>query len=89
MSTLVWHVLEGRPRPDFRVGSCRRTVWQPLAMVTTLALGWALQLQGGSSNLEGEVSIHDPSTIVKCKDTWWVFGTGWGISSKSSRDLTA
>ncbi|GAA0194785.1 hypothetical protein GCM10009122_58560 [Fulvivirga kasyanovii] len=31
--------------------------------------------------------IHDPSSIIKCKDKYWIFGTGNGISSKYSTDL--
>jgi arabinan endo-1,5-alpha-L-arabinosidase len=31
--------------------------------------------------------IHDPSKIVKCDDTYWVFGTGDGISSIYSKDM--
>jgi len=31
--------------------------------------------------------IHDPSSIVKCDDTYWVFGTGNGIYSIYSKDL--
>lgn len=31
--------------------------------------------------------IHDPSTIVKCQDTYWVFATGHGISSRHSTNL--
>lgn len=31
--------------------------------------------------------IHDPSTIVKCKDRYWVFGTGDGIHAMYSYDL--
>ncbi|HEY5913121.1 MAG TPA: arabinan endo-1,5-alpha-L-arabinosidase [Verrucomicrobiae bacterium] len=37
----------------------------------------------------GDLSIHDPSTIVKCKGRYWVFGTGWGVRAKSSLDLAA
>jgi arabinan endo-1,5-alpha-L-arabinosidase len=33
------------------------------------------------------VGIHDPSTIVKCKDEYWVFYTGRGVPSYHSRDL--
>lgn len=33
--------------------------------------------------------IHDPSKIVKCDDTYWVFGTGDGIFSMYSKDLIA
>ena len=33
------------------------------------------------------VHVHDPSTIVKCKDQFWVFYTGRGIPSFHSQDL--
>jgi arabinan endo-1,5-alpha-L-arabinosidase len=33
------------------------------------------------------VQIHDPSTIVKCKDEYWVFYTGNGVLSYHSKDL--
>lgn len=31
--------------------------------------------------------LHDPSTIVKCKDEYWLFSTGVGITSRHSKDL--
>lgn len=31
--------------------------------------------------------MHDPSTIIKCKDKYWVFGTGDGIHAMYSYDL--
>ncbi len=31
--------------------------------------------------------VHDPSTIVKCKDEYWLFSTGVGINSWRSKDL--
>lgn len=31
--------------------------------------------------------IHDPSKIIKCDDTYWIFGTGDGIYSIYSKDL--
>jgi arabinan endo-1,5-alpha-L-arabinosidase len=31
--------------------------------------------------------VHDPSTIVKCKDEYWLFTTGRGVRSRSSKDL--
>lgn len=34
-----------------------------------------------------DVSVHDPSTIVKCGDEYWVFHTGDGIPSAHSKDL--
>jgi arabinan endo-1,5-alpha-L-arabinosidase len=33
------------------------------------------------------VGVHDPSTIVKCKDEYWIFYTGRGVPSYHSRDL--
>lgn len=37
--------------------------------------------------LEGETFVHDPSTIIKAGDRYFLFGTGRGIRSKSSPDL--
>jgi arabinan endo-1,5-alpha-L-arabinosidase len=31
--------------------------------------------------------VHDPSTIVKCKDEYWFFSTGRGVLSHHSKDL--
>jgi arabinan endo-1,5-alpha-L-arabinosidase len=36
--------------------------------------------------LRGDLGIHDPSTIIKCKDKYYIFGTGDNILSKSSTD---
>jgi len=50
----------------------------------------ALTLTAGAAGLPpltGELQIHDPSTIIKCGDSYWVFGTGTGISSRVSKDL--
>src|SRR5262245_52686967 len=33
------------------------------------------------------VNAHDPSTIVQCKDQYWVFYTGRGVQSYHSKDL--
>ena len=33
------------------------------------------------------VRVHDPSTIVKCDDDYWIFYTGRGVPSYHSRDL--
>ncbi len=33
------------------------------------------------------VPAHDPSTIVKCKDEYWVFYSGRGVPSYHSKDL--
>ncbi|HVM63017.1 MAG TPA: glycosyl hydrolase 53 family protein [Verrucomicrobiae bacterium] len=34
-----------------------------------------------------EIQVRDPSTIAKCKDEYWVFGTGEGITTAHSEDL--
>jgi arabinan endo-1,5-alpha-L-arabinosidase len=34
-----------------------------------------------------EAYAHDPSTVVKCKDEFWVFSTGRGVPSLHSKDL--
>jgi arabinan endo-1,5-alpha-L-arabinosidase len=31
--------------------------------------------------------VHDPSAIIRCKDEYWLFSTGMGVSSWRSRDL--
>ena len=33
------------------------------------------------------IRVHDPSTIVKCKDEYWIFCTGRGTPSFRSKDL--
>jgi len=33
------------------------------------------------------VRVHDPSTIVKCKDEYWIFYTGRDVRSYRSKDL--
>jgi arabinan endo-1,5-alpha-L-arabinosidase len=37
--------------------------------------------------LNGNIGIHDPSSIIKCGDTYWIFGTGNGIYAIYSKDL--
>lgn len=33
--------------------------------------------------------VHDPSTLIKCKDEFWVFPTGRGVPSWHSKDLAS
>ena len=37
--------------------------------------------------LTGDLGAHDPSTIIRCGDTFWVFHTGRGGRAKFSTDL--
>jgi len=43
-------------------------------------------LQAAPPSLRGSLGIHDPSAVIKCNGRYYVFGTGQGISSKSSAD---
>ena len=43
-----------------------------------------LSLAAGA--LRGFLSAHDPSTMIQCKDRYYIFSTGQGILSKSSSD---
>lgn len=43
--------------------------------------------EGASPVLRGDLDTHDPSTIVQCDGTNWVFGTGRGIRSLYSTNL--
>lgn len=64
----------------------------PLKLKTVFA---AFLFLTASARAEGDLwqigrrdtSIHDPSTIVQCKNDYWVFGTGRGIVSRHSTDL--
>lgn len=44
------------------------------------------QAQVSSPPLRGYLYVHDPSTIIQCRNRYYVFYTGQGIQSKSSAD---
>jgi len=50
-----------------------------------LILGLAVSALA-ATGLRGNLGIHDPSTIIKCQDKYYLFGTGNGILTKSSTD---
>jgi arabinan endo-1,5-alpha-L-arabinosidase len=54
------------------------------AALLLIIVGWA---SAPAYALQGALGIHDPSTIVKSGNTYWVFGTGDGIACKYSTDL--
>ena len=61
-----------------------------LSSSTLLAAPTALNSSVTASNLAPYVldaGVHDPSTIIKCKDEFWVFYTGRGVPSFHSKDL--
>src|SRR5262245_21803378 len=41
----------------------------------------------GLEPVTGEISVHDPSTIVTCNGEHWLFATGRGINTRHSKDL--
>ncbi|MGA2747230.1 MAG: LamG-like jellyroll fold domain-containing protein [Verrucomicrobiota bacterium] len=42
--------------------------------------------QSSGPSLRGYLATHDPSTVIQCKDRYYMFYTGQGILSKSSAD---
>jgi arabinan endo-1,5-alpha-L-arabinosidase len=61
-----------------------------VAVSGTMLLGapWAQAATPQVTHLDRrEVHVHDPSTIVRCKDEYWVFFTGDGVPSAHSKDL--
>ena len=63
--------------------SQRVSSWVP----TTLGL-WlgASLLAAAEPDLRGDIRVHDPSSVVKCKGEYWLFATGPGIVSRRSKD---
>jgi arabinan endo-1,5-alpha-L-arabinosidase len=54
-----------------------------VCLVIFLGLPYGAALKA-STPLRGSLGAHDPGTIVKCKDRYYLFATGRGISSKWS-----
>lgn len=59
----------------------RNCKWLYLAVALILSLSSELFAQSWPAG------IHDPSSITKCGDTYWIFGTGDGIVTKYSTDM--
>ncbi len=74
-----------------KVGSMAKNDFNWLPRLGAL-LAWLLVcVQTGSAGLQapplrGSLSAHDPGTIIKCKDKYYIFYTGQNISWKSSTD---
>ncbi len=58
-----------------------RTVAATIALTATLALA-----AGPVASLEGEVGIHDPSTVIRSEGRYYSFGTGGGLPISVSDD---
>ena len=50
-------------------------VWRLIAGATVVAL---LTLASPVFALDGQIGIHDPSTVIQCDGKFYVFGTGGG-----------
>jgi arabinan endo-1,5-alpha-L-arabinosidase len=57
---------------------------QSIAPATSPARNKSLTAQSAGVRY---LACHDPSTIVQCKDEFWVFYTGAGVRSAHSKDL--
>src|SRR5579859_6102789 len=89
-----WWTLSCRGATRFLPTECRVLVKSPyqtriLAAPLALALMFlAAELEPGLAGtpLRGNLTAHDPGTIIKCKDKYYLFYTGQGISWKWSAD---
>ena len=66
--------------------SDRAASWRIAAIVLSLFLFVGARSPSQLPPLRGYLSAHDPSTIIQCKDRYYIFSTGEGILSKSSAD---
>lgn len=74
-----------------RISSGESLPWFPAwpALWRVALLWWWFGVPAGGApgpSLRGHLGVHDPSTIIQCKDKYYLFGTGRGISSKVSTD---
>src|SRR6267154_6510704 len=62
--------------------------WRARALAVCFFAAAALLVNRGHAFeptlMRGNLGIHDPSAIIKCKNLYYIFGTGQGIISKSS-----
>ena len=62
----------------------------PRCGLAALASAWLLSSAAAfSAGLQGDLRIHDPSTLIRCGERYYVFDTGSGIITKSSADLVS
>lgn len=73
------------PAPALDDATLWRSAKMHSAALGLLLLGW---VSGFAQDypLRGHLGAHDPSTVVKCKDRYYLFATGQGITSRSSSD---
>src|SRR5271169_4882415 len=61
-----------------------QTQWDPNVANTNSSSEVSAEMAGFGSR---GVHVHDPSTVVKCGNEFWVFYTGRGVPSYHSADL--
>ncbi len=61
-----------------------RSSWVLPILVSLVVPG--ATVHAAKQTLRGNTGIHDPSKIIKCKDTYYIFGSGRGIISRYSTD---
>jgi arabinan endo-1,5-alpha-L-arabinosidase len=52
-----------------------------------VSISLLLLIQMRALSLQNSIGAHDPSSIIKCGNTYWIFTTGEGIYSMYSTDL--
>jgi arabinan endo-1,5-alpha-L-arabinosidase len=73
--------------PESTLTESRTTLFRLLFIVVSLSLCRPdVNAQSSGPSLRGYLTTHDPSTVIQCKDRYYVFYTGQGILSKSSSD---
>jgi arabinan endo-1,5-alpha-L-arabinosidase len=88
-----------KPKPSYPLGQC---LLLDATLIGALSCAIAARAQADAGKPSSQesipvlsleqsasrgVSTRDPSSIVKCKDEYWVFYTGRGVPSYRSRDL--
>lgn len=71
------------------VSNNRRAAHRAVALACLAGVVGSTAVAARAANREpitGELFVHDPSTIVREGTNFYVFGTGWGIATKSSPD---
>jgi arabinan endo-1,5-alpha-L-arabinosidase len=63
-----------------------RTPWNKIALISFAVAMLSCFALPAVRAMETDCVIHDPSTVIKSGGTYWVFGTGTGISVYSSKD---
>ncbi len=100
-ATSIWFLsalaLLAAARQSYRVTAWRpgRIRWEAFVWLLIPAVAGLSAATGLAEDADARLArlgkcdalVHDPSTIVKCKDEYWLFATGMGLDSWRSRNL--